>query len=634
MGIVPGVVVIAVVIATRGLGWWQGLEWQALDTFLRSRPAEPLDERIVIVGIEESDIQRVGTYPIPDRHLAELITTLEIYQPRVIGLDIYRDLPINPGHEEFKAMAAGLESLIAIEKVLPPTVAGPAFLPPERIGFVDGVPDGDGFWRRSLLGAATADGTYHFAFTLRLAERYLASVGRSLENGIRNPVAMRFGTVELAPLSTHAGGYVNADMGGHQVLVNYRSGPFPFRRLTMAEIQTGQVESEWLRDRIVLIGITAPSVKDFVNSSAIVSNNPGQVFGIEFQAHAISQIVSAALDDRPLLRVWPQPVEYGWIILWGVAGIGIGRVLRHPLWQVLVVSSGSLVLLGTGFGLLLWQGWWIPIVPTLAVFSVNGVVFPLFYWYDQGLRSRIQERQRVIDNTFSAIHNGPLQTLAQLLRESLDPSQMSPAMHRRLQDLNHDLRQVYTLVRQEALIDEQQIYLSPQGLDLNLPLHQLLYQVYTQTLGQDLPGFQTLKVKLIEFEPMVDRSLSLDDRRDLCRFLQEALINVGKHAPNATRLWITCKQAALEPAGVQNIIRVTDNSQNNCSGNPIYDSTATGGQGTQQAEQLSKRLRGQFKRYPNIPTGTVCELVWPMGRRSLWPFELSNLVKKGNHPGQ
>ncbi|PSN13076.1 histidine kinase [filamentous cyanobacterium CCT1] len=634
MGLVPGVLVVAVVIATRGLGWWQGLEWKALDTFLRSRPAEPLDDRIVIVGIGEADIQQVGTYPIPDRYLADLITTLETYQPRVIGLDIYRDLPVQPGHDEFRTVAQGLEHLVTIEKLLPPPVTGPNFLPPERIGFVDVVPDGDGFWRRSLLGAATDDGVYHFAFTLRLAERYLAQAGLSLENGIRNPVAMRFGPVELAPLTPNAGGYVGADMGGHQVLVNYRSGPSPFRRLTMAQVQTGQVEPEWLRDRIVLIGVTAPSIKDFANSAAIVSDNPGLVFGIEFQAHAISQIISAALDNRPLLRVWPQPIEYGWIILWGAAGLGLGRILRHPLWQLLVVGGGSLVLLGTGFGLLLWQGWWIPVVPTLAVFTVNGVVFPLFYWYDRGLRSRIQERQRVIDNTFSAIHNGPLQTLSQLLRESRDPAQMSPALHRRLHDLNRDLRQVYTLVQQEALIDKQQIYLGPQGIDLSLPLHQLLYQVYTQTLGKDLPGFQTLKVKLIEFEPMSDRTLSLDDRRDLCRFLQEALLNVGKHAPNTTRLWITCKQIAPEPAGVQNLIRVADNNQDNRSEHLVYDSNATGGQGTQQAEQLSKRLRGQFRRYPNSPTGTVCELVWPTGRRSLWPFKPTALIKRSKHPGK
>lgn len=629
-GVVPGIVVLAVVIATRGLGWWQGLEWKALDVFLRSRPAEPLDDRIVIVGIEENDIQQVGTYPIPDRHLTELIATLKRYQPRVIGLDIYRDLPINPGHEEFRRVAENLDSLIAIEKLLPPAVVGPEYLPPERIGFVDVVPDGDGFWRRSLLGAATPDGAYHLAFTLRMAERYLAQEGLSLENGIRNPVAMRFGTIELAPLTPNAGGYVNADMGGHQVLVNYRSGSDPFRRLTMAQVLNGQLESDWLRDRIVLIGITAPSVKDFANTAAIISDNPGLVFGIEFQAHAISQITSAALDNRPLLKVWPQPVEYGWIMLWGAAGLILGRLLPKPLKQVLVVGGGNLVLLGTSFGLLLWQGWWIPVVPALAVFTINGVVFPLFYWYDRGLRSRIQERQLVIDNTFSAIHNGPLQTLAQVLQASRDPSQISPALSSKLQDLNRELRRVYTLVRQEALVNEAQVYLNyHQGIDLTLPLHQLFYQVYTQTLEQDLLGFQTLKVRLIEFEPMDDRALHLEDKRSLCRFLQESLLNVGKYAVNATRLWIICKPITGKLGKLQNMVRVADNGHDTCSASFDGDVSDICGHGTQQAKHLSKRLRGQFQRYPNTPTGTVCELIWPVYREVVWPLHPISWSEKG-----
>lgn len=632
--ILPSVIITALVIATRGMGGWQMLEWQTLDYFLRSRPAETIDEHIVIVGIGEEDIQQIGSYPIPDGQLAALLRTVKAYDPSVIGLDLYRDLPVEPGHTDFRAFLQSSDQLIAISKLTPPSVAGPEALPPEQIGFADVVVDQDGFVRRSLLGSAGPEGDWHFAFTLRLAETYLAQQEITLENGVRNPVAMRFGQTELSPLVPNTGGYVQADNGGHQVLVNFRSGPTPFHTLSWSQLQSGQFEPEWLRDRIVLIGMTAPSVKDYVNSAAIPSNNPGLIYGIEYQAHAISQIVNAALVQRPLLSTWSDGWEYGWIALWGGFGILVGRVIRKPGWQIVVVGTGSVVLLGLGYGLLLWQGWWIPMVPVLAVFVTNGIVFPLFYGYDQRLRARIQDRQQVIDSTFNTIHNGPLQTLASLLQDTHqdthDATQGSLTIHNKLKILNQELRDVDARIRQETLINEPQFYLNQhQSINLQTPLHEILYEVYNQTLQEDLSGFSMIKFKIIEFEPMSDRTLSLEDKRNLCQFLQEALQNVGKHSQKATRLTIRCKQTQHH-----NLIQVADNGQNQPQNQPQNQNqwqrqnqangvTLThppGGYGTQQAKRLSKRLKGEFKRYPNTPSGTVCELIWPVRKTFFLPM--------------
>ncbi|MEM9008284.1 MAG: CHASE2 domain-containing protein, partial [Cyanobacteria bacterium P01_F01_bin.86] len=80
--LLPGITVIGLVILARALGFLQGLEWKTLDAFLRLRPAESQDERLLIVGIDEADIQRVGTYPIPDADLAKLLQTLAQDRPQ------------------------------------------------------------------------------------------------------------------------------------------------------------------------------------------------------------------------------------------------------------------------------------------------------------------------------------------------------------------------------------------------------------------------------------------------------------------------------------------------------------------------------------------------------------------------
>ena len=84
VGVLPGLTIIGLVFILRLSGLLQFQEWQALDIFLRLRPSEPVDERIVIVGIDEADLAREG-YPIPDRELAALLRTLQQYQPRAIG---------------------------------------------------------------------------------------------------------------------------------------------------------------------------------------------------------------------------------------------------------------------------------------------------------------------------------------------------------------------------------------------------------------------------------------------------------------------------------------------------------------------------------------------------------------------
>ncbi|NJO50051.1 MAG: CHASE2 domain-containing protein [Leptolyngbyaceae cyanobacterium RM2_2_4] len=612
----PGFIVVALIIGLRFMGQLQFFERLALDYLLRLRPSEPVDERILIVGINEADIRQIGTYPIPDRHIAALFTTLQSYDPAVIGLDIYRDLPIEPGHSELVQAFSQMENLIAIEKALSDrndfTVNPPQALAPEQVGFADAVLDSDGRLRRSLLGTSVNADTsndadnYKFSFTIRLAETYLASQGITLENGIRDPDAMRFGSTELNRVSPNSGGYVGADDGGNQVLLNFRSGFAPFRIVSLEDVTEGRVPEAWIRDRIVLIGITALSAKDVINSAAIDGVNPGLVYGVEIQAHAISQITSAVLDGRPLLKTWSDGWEYVWILVWGLLGISLGRIFTSPLKILLGLAVSCVTLTGVCYSLLL-IGWWVPIVPTLLVLVLNGTGLTalLFYRYQQDLKSKIQDRQLIIDRTFDSIHNGPLQTLAGILRTVQERPLSPEQLYLDLKCLNQELRDVYESVLGEISTQRDSIILSPElKLDLTRPTHEILDEIYTYTLARDLPCFKTLKLKVTTFKQIDTRSLTLEQKRGLCRFLEEALCNVGKHAVGVTRIDVICKQEQN-----QNVIRVIDN------GVGIDSSSGTAkteGRGTQQARELARQLNGTFQRLSLIDTssGTMCELRW------------------------
>ena len=615
-GALPGLVIIIGVMIVRLTGSLQFLELVALDKFLQLRPSEPIDERIAIVGITEEDIRRSKTYPITDGEIADLLKRLQTYQPAAIGLDIVRDIPVQPGHAALVSMFRTHKNVIGTEVALPDrsgfTVAPPPALPPEQIGFADAVLDIDGYQRRSLLGAHNPQQEYRFSLPLRMVERYLATQRFELENGIVDPEAMRFGSTELTRVKPNSGGYVGADTGGNQILLNVRSGSMPFRVLSLAQIKAGQVNHNWLRGKIVLIGVMSFSAKDLANSGAIVGLNPGRVYGVEIQAHATSQIISAVLDGRPLLQVWTQEWESLWIVAWGVLGISLGRFFRSP-WSILLgLGVATVSLIGICYGLIIW-GWWVPVVPAFLVLVLNGagLTAALFYRHEQELRFRLEERQFVIEQTFNAIHSGPVQTLVGILKTAQSQEISSPFLPD-LQRLRQELRSIYESVQQEAIEDESHLRLgSAIELALQAPLHELLYKVYCNTLEQELPYLKTIKCKIVQFDLLNTRHLRLEHKRGLCRFLEEALCNVGKHAAGATRLTVICTQE-----GNQQMIRISDNGVHDDSLSPNRSLPEPGkGLGTQLAKNLAKQLGGKFRRYPNQPKGMVCELTWSASRR-------------------
>ncbi len=608
-GTIPGIMVIVLVIIARSLGYLQSLELAVFDRFMRLRPPESIERRITIIGINEEDIRTVKTYPIPDREIAQLINKLQQYKPKAIGLDIIRDLPVEPGHSSLVTTFKNTKNLIGIEKVLPAEFAPPPTLPAKQVGFVDAILDYDGNLRRSLLATPTPKG-YKYSLSLKLAEAYLANKSLKLENGIQDPEAMRFGSTELPRFLFNTGGYVKADDGGVQILLNFRSGEKRFRRISLNQLKNGEYNPQWLRDRIVIIGLTAPSVKDHINTAAIRSTNPapGVVYGVEIQAHAVSQIVSAVLDKRPLLHSWSEAWEYLWILFWGLLAISLGKITQSPGKNILIVSVAGITLLGIAYFCIIW-GWWIPVLPAMILLVVNGVVLNAFYQYDRALRARISDRQMLIDRTFDTIHNGPLQKLAAILRDLQEQNlHQHQQLIKDLKDVNSELRAIYEFMQKETVTQADNLYLE-RRLEINLqaPINELFYQVYVHTLERDLPCFRTLKIKVYSFVPIDNEQLSIEKKQGLCRFLEEALCNVGKHAIGVTRLSVTGTETENWYT-----LSITDNGQG--------INSSSEGRGTQQFKNLARQLRGKFTRKGLAKKGTVCEITWPVKKKHWWKF--------------
>lgn len=383
------VVITSLVVGVRQLGMLQSLELQAFDHLNQLRPIEEPDPRLLVVSVTEADIQaqnqEMGQGSLSDRSLLRLLQKLEKYQPRAIGLDIYRPLAVQPSYPDLKTHLRQNNSLIAVCKVSDPDtdelgVGSPPEIPRERLGFSDVIADNDNNTvRRQIIHLTpplTSRCSTKYAFSLQLALQYLDTKGIAAE--VTPEGNLQLDNVVLRRLKSHTGGYKNIDDRGYQLLLNYR----PFRSLediapqvTLQDILNDRISSDLvkeLKNRIVIIGVTAPSASDYWFTPYNAGQQPfqKQIPGVFLQAQMVSQIISAVLDKRPLLWVWDQWSEVLWIWGWSIVGGFFALRLRSLLYLTTAITLTLATLSSMSF-LILLNGGWIPFVPSALVLVIT-----------------------------------------------------------------------------------------------------------------------------------------------------------------------------------------------------------------------------------------------------------------------
>ncbi len=369
------------ILVLRLLGMFQAFELLAFDWMIKHRPIEKSENRIVLVGVSDGDLRKLGSTEISDGTMATLLTRIKQYQPRVIGLDFYRNLPNEPGHHALLQVFRSTPNLIGIQKVVgdnysPPIPGNPVLVQAGRSAASDVVVDPDGQVRRGILFPDVDSVNPVPSLGLKLALLYLGSLGIQPE---ANPQILTLNRIQFFPFEANDGGYVRSDAGGYQVLLNLRASANSFQRVSMSDVLHGDLPETLLKDKIVLIGSMLPGNSDafYTAYSGSFGMSAKPMYGVELHANVASQIVSAVLDGRPLIRVWPEWVEA--IAIAGMAVLG-AWLYRHgaPTLRSLTVTLSLLTGIGVVSYLLLLYGWWVPIVPIGLAFMSASVVMTSF----------------------------------------------------------------------------------------------------------------------------------------------------------------------------------------------------------------------------------------------------------------
>ncbi len=363
--------------ALRHKGLLQSPEFQAYDFFVRHQPKAQTSDPIVLIEMTEADIQSPSLdYPIYDSKLAELLQTLESDHPAVIGLDIWRDIPVpksGVGLAHLNQVLQSHSNIIAIFTL--GGIAPPAVLKsnPERIAFNDNFPvdiEVDRTIpkvRRCMLFGDSSEGQSFYSLPFRLAMLFLEGKGIAPEFDPADATLLRLGKARLRAFQANDGAYVGADKGGWQMLLDFKC-PDQFTRYSVSDALSGRIPSGSLRDKILLVGINTPSVSD-ERVTPIRRNQRG----IEVQASTINQLLRQALDGEKPIRFWNDWLEGGWVLLWCLLGGAIGYQVRSP-WRFGPESMACLLIMGGISWLAFSNGWWIPLAAPVVAYAPAAVL--------------------------------------------------------------------------------------------------------------------------------------------------------------------------------------------------------------------------------------------------------------------
>lgn len=385
--LMASLMVTSLVVGMRSLGVLESLELNAFDQMMQLRTAEKPDPRLLIVKVTAEDIQKLGgEYPLSDRTLLKVLQKLGENQPRVIGLDIYRDRKEGEGHGDLIEYLQKSDRIIPVCIVpsakIPEGVAPPPGISQKQLGFGDVIRDSDQIARRHLLAMeppAAASCSAFYSLSFQLAFRYLKAEGISLKFISENQ--WQLGSVIWERLAVNSGFYQNKNqLQGFQLLLNYRNDKSPHQiaeQVTLTDILNNRVNPAFIKDKIILIGVTDPSVEDNFNTPY-----HQEIRGLLLHAQMVSQLISSVKEQRSLLWFPSFWVEVFWIWLWSIiGGIIAGHLRLLPLHLGIKVTGAIISLNGICLIFLLTKGSLLPLVPpalTLILTSGSIVAYRMF----------------------------------------------------------------------------------------------------------------------------------------------------------------------------------------------------------------------------------------------------------------
>src|SRR5688572_43038 len=390
-----------------------------------------VDERLVILDIDEKSLGELGRWPWNRRLMAELIDKLfDRYGVALLGFDVVwaerdpssgidlldgiaREVPafqaayakLRPGLDFDARFAASMkgrpvvlgyyfnsETRAVKANALPQPVLPQGAFDGRRVDFplwsgftgnlpiylqnaagaghINPVADFDGVLRRVPL-VIEYQGEYYEAFSVAVARALLASqTGQSPEVVVGPDGAAQLEWLRIGALEIP----VNETAAA---LIPYRRNGF--RYVSLADVVQERVAPEMLKGRIAIIGTTAPTLQD-MRATPVAEVFPG----VEIHANMIAGILDETVKKRPLYVVGAE------VVLLLIGGIAFAILIPRlsALWATLATVLG--IVLIAAFNFMVWQGGLV--LPLAASVLIAAAIYVLNMAYGYFVESRSKRR--------------------------------------------------------------------------------------------------------------------------------------------------------------------------------------------------------------------------------------------------
>ena len=273
-GIIIGVTTTILFSTLVFLGFFASWQSSASDKIFQSR-----DKRndIVIVAIDNTSLAKLGRWPWSRTNFSDILNQISKGKPYAVGVDVaFLDSESDAVDNALAVKIGELGNItVAAEKddkgILLPI---PVLQQKSHVGIANISPDQDGVARLAPLTATGEDGKVYDHFTISVLKDYYNSVGTS-------------GKLNTIP---EENGYLR---------INYSGAPGSYTAYSFYDVLTGLVPPADFRNKIVLIGATAPDLHD--NQITPVSNGV-PMDGVEIHANIIQTILDGKyLTTEPTL---------------------------------------------------------------------------------------------------------------------------------------------------------------------------------------------------------------------------------------------------------------------------------------------------------------------------------------------
>ncbi|MGF6598320.1 CHASE2 domain-containing sensor protein/nitrogen-specific signal transduction histidine kinase [Paraburkholderia sp. GAS448] len=338
-----------------------GVDHLVYDRFLSVRPV-PVSPDIVVIEIDNASIAQLGRWPWPRSVHAHLLDQLAKVQPAAVVYDVLFTEPAEDDAQLAQSLGAHptyLPILLSPEgangervAVTPVTALAQAAA---ALGHINLEVDGDGIVR----SVALFEGDAHSRWP-----QLMVPVYRAVRDG---KLRLAGGNERLRGLPDHAAG--GHDGGEARFLIPFSPRAETYAKVSFASVLAGDVPAEMLRDRIVLIGVTASGLYD--RFSTPVSGELGPMPGVYIHANVLDTLLNgrAILPAHAWLLFAVSLLPLG-VLLGGFLVLSPRRSLLLTMGLCAAMAGGSLALL---YGARLWMS------PVPAIFGLVAV-YPIWNW--------------------------------------------------------------------------------------------------------------------------------------------------------------------------------------------------------------------------------------------------------------